>query len=149
MGKPLLQGDLQRRYDTRVGRCFQTVCVFGSLISYGFLLIFFSLTHSFLSGPWRSGQRSPSFFWDGGAIPKTYSDEGGHAERNRIMEGGYTIFKLHSSKSHRPPVSHKKWTVPYIYLLLNQSWGMSPDVTGNECTPEILDVWIEELHFSQ
>ena len=24
----LLQGDLQRRYDTRVGRCFQTVCVF-------------------------------------------------------------------------------------------------------------------------
>ena len=40
----LLQGDLQRRYDTRVGRCFQTVCVFCSSISYGFLLIFFFLT---------------------------------------------------------------------------------------------------------
>ena len=47
----LLQGDLQRRYDTRVGRCFQTVCVFCPLISYGFVLIFFFLTHSVLLSP--------------------------------------------------------------------------------------------------
>ena len=47
----LLQGDLQRRYDTRVGRCFQTVCVFCALISYGFVLIFFFLTHSVLLSP--------------------------------------------------------------------------------------------------
>ena len=30
----LLQGDLQRRYDTRVGRCFQTVCVFCPLTDW-------------------------------------------------------------------------------------------------------------------
>ena len=31
------------------------------LISYGFVLIFFFLTHSFLLGPWRSCQRSHFF----------------------------------------------------------------------------------------
>ena len=40
----LLPGNLQRRYDTRVGRGFQTVCAFCSLISYGFVLVVLSLT---------------------------------------------------------------------------------------------------------
>ena len=33
-------------------------------------------------------------------------------KKSEIGGGGHTIFKLHSSKSHQPPLPHKKWTVP-------------------------------------
>ena len=46
----------------------------------------------------------------GGGLPKNYSDEGGGAMRKKseIGVGGHTIFKLHSSKFHQPPLPHKK-----------------------------------------
>ena len=49
----------------------------------------------------------------GWGLPKNYSDEGGGGacEKNRKWGEGHTIFKLHSSKSHQPPLPHKKWAV--------------------------------------
>ena len=48
-----------------------------------------------------------------GGLPKNYSDEGGrHVTKIGNWGGGDTIFKLHSSKSHQPPLPHKKRTVP-------------------------------------
>ena len=44
-----------------------------------------------------------------GGLPKNYSDEGGGAGENKSeIGGGHTIFKLHSSKFHQPPLPHKK-----------------------------------------
>ena len=50
----------------------------------------------------------------GGGLPKNYSDEGGGHAKKIGNGGGHTIFKLHSSKSHQPPLPHKKWTVPKV-----------------------------------
>ena len=38
----------------------------------------------------------------GGRLPKNYTEEEGMRKKSEI-EGGPTIFKLHSSKSHQPP----------------------------------------------
>ena len=51
----------------------------------------------------------------GGAFQKITLMRGGQEEKNRKLGGGgggHTIFKLHSSKFHQPPLPHKKWTVP-------------------------------------
>ena len=52
------------------------------------------------------------FFIHGGAFQKiTLMRGGGHAKKIGNW-GGHTILKLHSSKSHQPPLPHKKTTVP-------------------------------------
>ena len=49
----------------------------------------------------------------GGPSKKLLWWGGGACEKNRKLGGGgHTIFKLHSSKSHQPPLPHEKWTVP-------------------------------------
>ena len=58
----LLQEDLQRRYDTLVGHCFQTVCVFCPLISYGFVLIFFFFDTQFPVRPLKIWSKVSFFF---------------------------------------------------------------------------------------
>ena len=53
------------------------------------------------------------FIHGGGGLTKSYSDGGGGMrKKSEIGGGGHTIFKLHSSKSHQPPLPHEKWTVP-------------------------------------
>ena len=48
----------------------------------------------------------------GGGPSKKLLWWGGACEKNPKLGGGHTIFKLHSSKSHQPPLPHEKWTVP-------------------------------------
>ena len=58
------------------------------------------------------------FIHGGGRLPWW----GGAMRKKSEIGGGHTIFKLHSSKSHQPPLPHKKWTVPYLSarcLMLN------------------------------
>ena len=60
------------------------------------------------------------FFYSwGGGLPKNYSDEGG-AMRKKIGNwgGGHTIFKLLSSKSHKPPLPHKKMKGPFSWVAI-------------------------------
>ena len=44
----------------------------------------------------------------GGGPSKNYSDEGEGKRKKSEIVGGHTIFKLHSCKSHQPPLPHKK-----------------------------------------
>ena len=48
----------------------------------------------------------------GGAFQKITLMRGGGMRKKSEIRGGHTIFKLHSSKSHQPPLPHEKWTVP-------------------------------------
>ena len=50
----------------------------------------------------------------GGGFQKITLMRGGGLRKKTEIGGGHTIFKLHSSKSHQPPLPHKKWTVPQI-----------------------------------
>ena len=50
----------------------------------------------------------------GGPSKKLLWWGGGGMRKKSEIGGGHTIFKLHSSKSHQPPLPHKKWTVPQI-----------------------------------
>jgi len=54
----------------------------------------------------------------GGVMPKKFL-LGGSCEKIGKLEGGHSILHWHSPKSHQPPLSLKKWTVPYH---ISYSW---------------------------
>ena len=54
------------------------------------------------------------FYSRGKGLPKNYSDEEGPWEKKREV-GGHTIFKLHSSKFHQPPLPiRNEWSVDFF-----------------------------------
>ena len=63
----------------------------------------------------------------GGVIQKNYCYKGGPCEKFGKLRGGHAIFNMTLSKSHQPPLPHKKLTVLKDNIAINKKLSLVSD----------------------